>query len=130
MTTEQNNDGSREFEFDKAGTLAAFLNMATDILETGQELFQNAADSCIPTTGEIYIQNISRTQAFEIPNRITFRFNPSNDILLTLQDNGRGITKDYDGDIESFLNAMKASSKKEGNPFTCGHKGLGMILYF
>ena len=117
-----------DWEYSKAGMLKAILGTARDILEAGLEFHQNAMDSSIPTTVEA--QYMTQEQAYTIPNRIIYKFNPTSDILLTVQDNGLAITKDYGGDIQKFLQAMKADSPKAENPFTCGHKGIGMTMYF
>lgn len=119
----------KKWRFDDAGALDAIKKIATDILEEVTEAFQNAMDSTLPTTQEIISDNISQSDAYAIPNMIDINF-PGGGILWSIQDSGRSIAKEYDYKIARFLDAKKAESLKEENPYSCGHKGLGMSLYF
>ncbi len=50
-------------------------------------------------------------------------------ILLRVQDFGKGVTRDYDGNIFAFLRGKKSVSPKADYEDTIGRNGVGMVQY-
>jgi Histidine kinase-, DNA gyrase B-, and HSP90-like ATPase len=78
------------------------------------------------------LQNSFDSKSKGLENRIEIYINPNAELgqpWLTVTDHGDGITRDYDGNLDRFLNAVKATSEKRRREGTMGNKGVGMFQY-
>jgi Histidine kinase-, DNA gyrase B-, and HSP90-like ATPase len=102
---------SNPLRIDQAGAHRHFRSLHSNDAEYIKEVIQNAIDS--RDEGE---------------NNVIEIFESDQDPFLTVIDHGDGITKDYDGDIMKFLDAMKTTSNKNKRK-AIGKKGIGMFDY-
>jgi hypothetical protein len=108
------------WEIDIRGGQRRLAEEADDIYDNIQEVIQNAVDSGKDVDNYADKEAIANIWAHDYPN--------AHNRVLTVEDFGLGITKDYNGDINAFLNAKKATSNKvKGRGI--GYKGVGMIQY-
>ena len=101
---------------DQFGAHETLRNQQSDIYDIIEEVIQNALDSKdkgLPNTIEIVVNNDAHPD----------------EPILTVIDHGDGITKDYNNDLQSFLDARKATSEKRRRKGTIGNKGIGMFQY-
>lgn len=105
---------AHELPVDLIGTHKQYRNLQDNIYGYIHEVVQNMFDST--DRGE--------------PNRLEIRINPrGHDPSVWFKDRGpHGITKDYKGDVDAFISAMKATTEKE---IIRGlkRKGIGMFQY-
>lgn len=107
---------SQPLPVDTRGTHERLRNLQSELLEYIREPLQNALDSNDrgkPNTLEIIVP--------EKPKE--------DEPILVVIDHGGGITKDYGGNLERFLTAMKATSEKGKRAGTIGKMGIGMLQY-
>lgn len=102
---------SNPLRIDQAGAHKHFRSLHSNDVEYIKEVTQNAVDS--RDEGESNVIEIAESNV---------------DPFLTITDHGDGITKDYDGDIMKFLEAMKTTSNKTKRK-AVGKKGIGMFDY-
>jgi hypothetical protein len=101
---------------DDKGAHKTLRELQTNVYDIIKEVIQNALDSNdrgLPNTVEVLLPKTPKPDA----------------PVLTVIDQGCGITKDYDGKIQGFIEARKATSEKRKRKGAIGNKGIGMMQY-
>lgn len=97
-----------------------------------QEKLRDLQDEVYDVIKEV-IQNALDSRDRGLPNEVivTIPENPKRDepVLEVTDKPGDGITKDYGGNLDKFLEAQKATSEKTNRLGTVGNKGIGMFQY-